>query len=69
MQGPTEPLTMTVAEFAALSGLSEYTIRQEVALDRIPYRRVGRRGLIRILRLPAIAALRGDGAFDKQRDA
>jgi hypothetical protein len=53
----TTALTMSVAEFAAVSGLTEYTIRQEVALDRIPHRRCGRRGLVRILRLPALAAL------------
>jgi len=53
----TKALTMSVAEYAAVSGLTEYTIRQEVALDRIPHRRCGRRGLVRILRIPALAAL------------
>jgi hypothetical protein len=60
MQPLGEPLTMSVAEFAVASGLSEYVVRQELALDRIPHRRVGRRGLIRILRLPALAALHGN---------
>jgi hypothetical protein len=56
---PCGRLTMSVAEFAEISGLSQYTVREELALGRIPYRRVGRRGLIRILRIPAIAALGG----------
>lgn len=64
------PLTMSVREFSAISGLSEYTIRQEVVLGRIPHRRVGRRGLVRILRIPAIAGLRAsDGAEDVERAA
>ena len=57
MQSSSEPLTMSVAEYAAASGLSEYVVRQEVALDRIPHRRCSRRGLIRILRRPALAQL------------
>jgi len=64
----TTPLTMSVAEFAALSGLTEYTIRQEIALDRIPHRRCGRRGLVRILRGPALAQLGLNVADDSRRD-
>jgi hypothetical protein len=48
---------MTVAEYSRVSGLSEYSIRQEIAAGRIPHLRVGRRGLVRILRIPALAAL------------
>ena len=51
---------MSVREFAEISGLTEYAIRQEVKLDRIPHRKVSRRGLIRILRIPAIEALRAN---------
>jgi hypothetical protein len=50
-------LTMSVKQYAAASGLSEYTVRQELALERIPHLRCGRRGLIKILRKPALAML------------
>lgn len=48
---------MPVAEYVEVSGLSEYAVRQEIAAGRIPHVRVSKRGLIRILRLPALAAL------------
>ncbi len=62
-----QPLTMPVAEYVEASGLSEYTVRQEIAAGRIPHIKVGKRGLIRILRLPAIAALCGDAAEKGQQ--
>jgi hypothetical protein len=51
------PLTMSVAEYSRISGLTEYSVRAEIAADRIPHLRVGRRGLVRILRKPALARL------------
>jgi len=57
MLSAVEPLTMSVAEFVAVSGMSEYVVRQEIALGRIPHRKVGRRGLVRILKVPALAEL------------
>jgi hypothetical protein len=55
------PLTMSVADYVAASGIPEYSVRQEIAAGRIPHWRVGKRGLIRILRLPAMAALVEEG--------
>lgn len=57
MNDDAQPLTMRVAEYVETSGLSQYAVRQEIAAGRIPHVRVGRRGLIRILRLPALAVL------------
>jgi hypothetical protein len=57
MRSPSEPLTMSVRDYAAASGLSEYAVRQEVASGSIPHRRIGRRGLVRILRIPALQQL------------
>jgi hypothetical protein len=54
------PLTMTVAEYSQVSGLTEYAIRQEIAAGRIPHLRVSKRGLVRILRIPALALLGAD---------
>lgn len=51
---------MNVSEFVRASGWSEYTVRLELAANRIPHRRVGRRGLIKILRGPALAQLQLD---------
>jgi hypothetical protein len=59
MSGSNAPLTMSVREYVTLSGIPEHSVRQELAENRIPHRRVGKRGLIRILRLPALAALSG----------
>lgn len=56
----SQALTMGVSEYVEASGLSEYTVRQEIAAGRIPHIRVSKRGLIRILRLPALAALSGN---------
>jgi hypothetical protein len=51
------PLTMSIAEYSRITGISEYSVRLEIAADRIPHRRVGKRGLIRILRRPALEQL------------
>ena len=51
------PLTMSVAEYCRISGLTEYSVRGEIAAARIPHLRVGKRGLVRILRIPALAQL------------
>lgn len=53
----SEPLTMSVHEYSELTGIGEDTVRSEVALGRIPHRRVGKRGKIRILTIPALAQL------------
>jgi hypothetical protein len=50
-------LTMSVAEYCRVSGLTEYSARAEIAAGRIPHLRVGKRGLVRILRIPALAQL------------
>ena len=50
---------MSVREYVTLSGIPEHSVRQELAENRIPHQRVGKRGLIRILRPPALAALSG----------
>jgi hypothetical protein len=52
-----ESLTMTVREYARLAGTGEGVVRQEIAADRIPHRKFGRRGLVRILRRPALEQL------------
>lgn len=63
------PLTMTVAEYVLASGIPEHSVRQELAAGRIPHRRVGKRGLIRILRLPALAALNGEASTYESQPA
>jgi hypothetical protein len=65
MEKNPEPLTMTVKEYARVSGASEYVVRQEVTAGRIPHRRFGRRGLIKILRRPALTEL----GFEKHEPA
>lgn len=59
LNGPASgvPLTMSVAEYCDISGLTEYSVRAEIAADRIPHLRVGKRRLVRILRIPALAQL------------
>lgn len=52
-----ERLTLTVAQYAKLAGVGENVVRQEIAAGRLPHRKFGRRGLIRILRAPALAQL------------
>lgn len=51
------PLTMSVTEYCRISGLTEYSVRAEVAAGRIPHLRVGKRGLVKILRIPALGQL------------
>lgn len=53
-------MTLSVAEYAQLAGVGEMLVRQEIAANTLPHRRFGRRGLIRILRGPALAQLRLD---------
>jgi excisionase family DNA binding protein len=54
---PTKPLTMSVKQYAKLAGVGEHAVYQEIAAGRLPHRRFGLRGLIRILRRPALAQL------------
>jgi hypothetical protein len=53
-------LTLTVAQYARLAGVGENVVRQEIAAGRLPHRKFGKRGLIRILRRPALAQLQLD---------
>jgi hypothetical protein len=53
-------LTLTVAQYAQLAGVGENVVRQEIAAGRLPHRKYGKRGLIRILRGPALAQLQLD---------
>jgi excisionase family DNA binding protein len=55
-----ERLTLTVAQYAKLVGVGENVVRQEIAAGRLPHRKFGKRGLIRILRGPAFAQLQLD---------
>lgn len=52
-----EGLTMTVREYARIARVGENTVRADIAAERIPHKKMGRRGLIRILTRPALAAL------------
>ncbi len=56
-----ERMTLTVAQYAKLVGVGESVVRQEVAAGRLPHRKFGKRGLVRILRGPALAQLEHDG--------
>ena len=58
---PSPSLTLSVREFAKLAGVGEAAVRAEIAADRLPHRKFGKRGLIRILRGPALAALGVEG--------
>jgi len=60
---------MNVGEFVRASGWSEYTVRIELAANRIPHRRVGHRGLIKILRGPALALLQSIGTVVESEHA
>jgi hypothetical protein len=56
----SERLTLSVTEYARLAGVGENVVRQEIATGRLPHRKYGKRGLIRILRRPALAELQLD---------
>jgi hypothetical protein len=53
-------MTLTVAQYAKLAGVGEAAVRAEIAADRLPHRKFGKRGLIRILRGPALRELGAD---------
>jgi hypothetical protein len=53
----SDSLTMTVAEYCAVSGEGEHAVREDVRLNKIPHVLSGRRGLIKILKRPALARL------------
>jgi hypothetical protein len=55
-QLPTQA-TMSVRQYKALSGYGEDVVRHEIATGNLPHQRVGKRGTIRILTRPALAAL------------
>ncbi len=57
-----ERITLTVAQYAKLVGVGESVVRLEIAAGRLPHRKYGKRGLIRILRNPALAELGFDQA-------
>ena len=50
-------LTMSVQEYVDLTGVGEFVVRRDIEAGRIPHRKYGRRGIIRILRAPALAQL------------
>lgn len=50
-------LTMSVSEYARIARVGENIVRADIAAERIPHKKMGRRGLIRILTRPALAAL------------
>ncbi|HEX3457699.1 MAG TPA: hypothetical protein VHR97_07055 [Candidatus Baltobacteraceae bacterium] len=52
-----ERMTLTVAQYAKLAGVGQAVVRMEIAAGRLPHRKYGKRGLIRILRGPALAEL------------
>lgn len=52
-----ERLTLTVAQYARIAGVGEHSVREDIRLGRVPHVRAGKRGLIRILRIPALARL------------
>jgi hypothetical protein len=52
-----EGMTLTVAQYAKLAGVGESVVRHEIAANRLPHRKFGKRGIIRILRGPALAEL------------
>lgn len=54
---PPERMTLTVAQYAKLAGVGQAVVRTEIAAGRLPHRKYGKRGLIRILRGPALAEL------------
>jgi hypothetical protein len=58
-----ERMTLTVAQYAKLAGVGQAVVRTEIAAGRLPHRKYGKRGLIRILRGPALAEL----GLDAQR--
>lgn len=60
VESAPERLTLTVAQYARLAGVGENVVRQEIAAGRLPHRKYGKRGLIRILRGPALAQLQLD---------
>jgi hypothetical protein len=68
-------MTLTVAQYAKLAGVGESVVRQEIAANRLPHRKFGKRGLIRILRGPALAQLGNDpqnsleDSSERSRDA
>ena len=64
----TKGLTITVAQYARLAGVGQAVVRTEVAAGRLPHRKYGKRGLIRILRGPALSELGIDAHQDPERD-
>lgn len=50
-------LTMTVAEYVAISGEGEHAVRRDIAAGQIPHVLSGTRGLVKILRIPALRRL------------
>jgi hypothetical protein len=53
----SESLTMSLREYLLISGRKEYATREDIRAGKIPHVLCGRRGIIRILRVPALAQL------------
>lgn len=52
-----QPPTLTVKQYCELSGEGEHAVRADLLAGKIPHIRSGRRGLVKILRGPALARL------------
>ncbi|HEY6326561.1 MAG TPA: hypothetical protein VIW73_08655 [Candidatus Cybelea sp.] len=57
-------LTMTVREYCAATGEGEHAVRQDLRAGKIPHVLSGRRGLVKILRKPALARMGLSGELD-----
>lgn len=52
-----DKLTMSVREYCQLTGEGEFAVRQDLRAGKIPHVLSGARGLIKILRRPALARM------------
>lgn len=62
-------LTLSVREYCAISGEREHTVRMDLGANKIPHVLSGRRGLVRILTVPALQRLGVDADSSFVRDA
>ena len=57
-------LTLSVREYCALTGEGEHAVREDLRAGKIPHVLSGRRGLVRILTIPALARLGVDSGSE-----
>ncbi len=55
---------MSVEHYCRLSGIGETAVREDLRANKIPHIRAGKRGLLKILTVPALRALGLDAPFD-----